>query len=222
MAATEDTVKHNKTLSKALSWLLRHHLDLVSEISKEPIDPSGFVDVEHVLQLPRFAGYTMAQVEQVVKLNDKQRFSLRSSPTTEGRLQIRANQGHTMKEIEPDLKKMEEPFAVETIVHGTYEKFWPSIEKTGLSRMKRNHIHFAKGLPGESGVISGMRHDCNVHIFVHMPTAIQAGFEFFQSANGVILCPGDENGRLPATLFAKVIRKKEPRKKKETKVKDQT
>ena len=35
-----------------------------------------------------------------------------------------------------------------------------------------------------------------------------AGFEFFQSANGVILCAGDENGRLPAELFAKVVHRK--------------
>ena len=40
--------------------------------------------------------------------------------------------------------------------------------------------------------------------FLHFP----AGFEFFQSANGVILCEGDENGRLPAELFAKVVHRK--------------
>ena len=34
--ATADE-KHNVRLSKALSWLLRHHLDLVSEITKQPI-----------------------------------------------------------------------------------------------------------------------------------------------------------------------------------------
>ena len=34
--ATSDE-KHNVRLSKALSWLLRHHLDLVSEITKQPI-----------------------------------------------------------------------------------------------------------------------------------------------------------------------------------------
>ena len=35
MATAEE--KHNVRLSKALSWLLRHHLDLVSEITKQPI-----------------------------------------------------------------------------------------------------------------------------------------------------------------------------------------
>ena len=35
-----------------------------------------------------------------------------------------------------------------------------------------------------------------------------AGFEFFESANGVILCPGDENGVLPSSLFAKVVHRK--------------
>ncbi len=60
-----------------------------------------------------------------------------------------------------------------TVVHGTYAKKLPAIEKSGLSRMARNHIHFAKGLPGQNQVISGMRQDCNVHIYVHVPTAIE-------------------------------------------------
>ena len=170
--------KHNVRLSKALSWLLRHNLHLVSEITKEPIDPSGYVDVEAVLRLPRFAGYSVSQVEKVVSINDKQRFSLRKSD--QGILQIRANQGHTIKEVEPDLKKLQEPFEVETVVHGSYEKNWPTIEQKGLSRMKRNHIHFAKGLPDQNGVISGMRPDCNLHIYVHLPTAIKGKFKIIE------------------------------------------
>ena len=57
---------------------------------------SGFVDVEAVLKLPRFSGYCEPQVKKVVELNDKQRFTLRKSPLS-GKLQIRANQGHTIK-----------------------------------------------------------------------------------------------------------------------------
>jgi len=34
---------------------------------------------------------------------------------------------------------------VKMVVHGTYEDCLPSILKSGLSRMKRNHIHFAQG-----------------------------------------------------------------------------
>ena len=40
---------------------------------------------------------------------------------------------------------------------GTYHACLPSILCTGLSKMARNHIHFAAGLPESDGVISGMR-----------------------------------------------------------------
>ena len=90
MASSNSDEKHNVRLSKSLSWLLRHNLHLVEAITKEPVDESGFVDVDDLLKLPRFAGYTVDQVKKVVELNDKQRFALRKTET--GHLQIRANQ----------------------------------------------------------------------------------------------------------------------------------
>ena len=41
-------------------------------------------------------------------------------------------------------------------VHGTYLKHLESIRKNGLNHMKRNHVHFARGLSASDGVISGM------------------------------------------------------------------
>jgi RNA:NAD 2'-phosphotransferase (TPT1/KptA family) len=35
------------------------------------------------------------------------------------------------------------------VVHGTYLNCWESIKKSGLNKMKRNHIHFAIGYPGD-------------------------------------------------------------------------
>jgi 2'-phosphotransferase len=51
-------------------------------------------------------------------------------------------------------------------VHGTYLKILESIEKIGLSCMKRNHVHFARCLSRENGVLSGMCGDCEVLIYL--------------------------------------------------------
>lgn len=56
----------------------------------------GFVFVEELLAHPQFRSYTLEDVERVVATNDKQRFKLRPHPE-DGRLQIRANQGHTVQ-----------------------------------------------------------------------------------------------------------------------------
>ena len=39
-------------------------------------------------------------------------------------------------------------------VHGTTRDAWQSIRTQGLSKMNRNHIHLAQGVPG-TGIISG-------------------------------------------------------------------
>lgn len=47
--------------------------------------------------------------------------------------------------------------------------------------MKRQHIHFSKGLPGESGVISGMRKSSQVLIYINAKKAMDGLiiFKFF-------------------------------------------
>lgn len=64
-----------------------------------------------------------------------------------------------------------------------------SSEKEGLSRMNRNHIHLAQGVPGDA-VISGMRNSAQVLIYINLPLALASGLKFFISANGVVLCEG--------------------------------
>jgi 2'-phosphotransferase len=74
------------------------------------------------------------------------------------------------------------------IIHGTNTSAWDLILKDpkGLSRMNRNHIHFATGLLGEDGVISGMRYSCTILIYLDLEKALKDGVTFFKSENGVV------------------------------------
>ena len=55
-----------------------------------------------------------------------------------------------------------------------------------------------------------MRWTCNLHIYIHLPTATKAGLEFYKATNGMILCPGDQNRRILPKNFAKVMIRGEP------------
>jgi 2'-phosphotransferase len=83
------------------------------------------------------------------------------------------------------------------VVHGTQRRHWASIKAGGLQRMGRTHVHCAKGMPGQAGVISGMRAACDVFIHVDLARALAdadadagggGGLAFFESENGVVLC----------------------------------
>ena len=110
------------------------------------------------------------------------------------------------------LAEITDPADAPCCIHGTYRKNLPSILSDGLSRMTRNHVHFAPGLPptaegadGKPGVISGMRSSCDVAIYLDVRAALQAGIKLFRSENGVLLSPGDADGRIPSVLFKKVV-----------------
>ena len=140
---------------------------------------------------------------------------------------IRANQGHSLKCLQSDqlltpLTKEELSQPSLSIIHGTTKKAWENhIRHEGLSRMKRNHIHFAPGLPPRSAAngkqdtrieeggatpISGMRSSSEIYIYVNGAKCAKDGILFYRSDNGVILTAGlNEEGMLPVEYFEKVV-----------------
>lgn len=185
-ARGNDNGKHNVKLSKLLSYTLRH--GAVKE--NLTMSSSGFVKISDILAHSKFQGFKLSDIEQVVAENDKQRFLIQEGDSG---LMIRANQGHSLDVPDLDMKRLglnELPVAV----HGTYERCVSSIKRTGLSKMGRQHIHMAVDIPGESGVISGMRGSCDYIVTLNISRAQEDGLVFFRSSNNVILCEGNADG----------------------------
>jgi 2'-phosphotransferase len=230
-------------LSKSLSWLLRHTAPSLGlhPTSDGYIPVNDILSLNH----PRFqngkvAKYTVEDVRRVVENNDKQRFRLEYKDLSSHDLQIeqptsrqpeqqaskvlciRAHQGHSYKDvIECDKlltalsnEELSDPNL--TIVHGTTRKAWEDhIRIEGLSRMKRNHIHFATGLPQDittddsqknTAPISGMRSTSQIYVYINGKKCAEDGIKFFRSDNGVILTAGEnEGGLLPVKYFKTVV-----------------
>ncbi|XP_029367647.1 tRNA 2'-phosphotransferase 1 [Echeneis naucrates] len=190
-------------LSKSISYALRHGANQMGL----QMGSDGFVFVEELLAHSQFCSYSLEDIERAVATNDKQRFKLCPHPE-DGRLQIRANQGHTVQVRDLELRPVlpGSPDCPAEAVHGSYLSKWRSIQQHGLSRMKRTHIHLASGLPGDQGVISGMRRDCDLAVFVDVPKALADGIEFFWSENGVLLTSGNAEGKLLPKYFSRALR----------------
>jgi 2'-phosphotransferase len=156
--------------------------------------------------------------------NSKQRFSMKPNPAlnpppgpkseSPSDWVIRANQGHS---IAVDSAALLTPISIEAgnvpdvVVHGTYFGVYQAIlDSGGLKRMNRNHIHFSTGLPGgKQGVISGMRNDAELLIYVDIKRSLADGGVWWISENGVVLMEGDENGVLATKYFKKVEGRKQ-------------
>lgn len=215
--------RHNQRLSKALSWALRHNAHNIGLTIRE----DGYVPVQEILNCRHSklasAKPTLEAIQDVVQDNDKQRFKLDHRPRhlyypkeneyvdkngdDDTILCIRANQGHSMSFIDPELLlrqlTADELRSTPCIVHGTYLDAWKTIQRRGLSKMTRTHVHFAKGLPDQEHVISGMRKSATVYIFVDAAQCAKDGVAFFESDNGVLLSDGLD-GVLPTRYFSHV------------------
>ncbi|NJR31200.1 RNA 2'-phosphotransferase [bacterium] len=130
---------------------------------------------------------------------------------------IRATQGHSIKNVTPSAYltpiSPDSPSSVpETVVHGTFYAAWDRILGSGgLKAMSRTHVHFATGpslqmvldsdkketlrnspalLGDTKAVISGMRSDAQILIYIDVRRALEMGVPFWVSENGVVLYRG--------------------------------
>lgn len=195
-------------ISKTMTLVLRHTaLDLGLQVR-----PDGFVPLQQLLacQAMRKLAATAEDVEQITRSSDKQRFEVKQG---QGEILVRAVQGHSMKAVldEDSLRRLRADDAnlPRECVHGTYRRHLNAILCQGLKaggkegQSHRNHVHFAPRAP-DGEVISGMRADCDVAIWLDLAAAIRSGIAFYMAKNEVILSPGVD-GVVPAEYFEKIL-----------------
>jgi len=220
-------------MSTTMTWALRHHGHEMGLTLRN----DGYTTVDEFIEVmkahrPKLT-YTVEIIRDIVEKCEKKRFNLIEE---DGILLVRANQGHSIKTVDEELlltpiTSIDELSArvkfkddIPIAVHGTKRFSWDNFIKTyGLSKMTRQHIHFATALPEDADgtekdtdthkCISGLREGSEVLIYLNIQATLDSGFKLYISSNGVILCPGFTGtgtgtvapGFINPTLFEKVI-----------------
>ncbi|GAB1856235.1 RNA 2'-phosphotransferase [Flavobacteriaceae bacterium MHTCC 0001] len=166
------TEQHKKQISKFLSLILRHQPEKIGL----RLDDNGWALVSDILETSKVK-FTFDELEEVVATNDKQRFSFNDDKT-----KIRANQGHSLKTVDLNLKTQRPP---QFLYHGTVAKFIPEIKLHGLKKMSRQHVHLSKDRDTATKV--GFRRGKPIILSIRALDMHNNGNDFYISDNGVWL-----------------------------------
>ena len=164
-----------KYQSKRLSWILRHGA------SQEGLtmDSAGWVSIQRLLQL---LNLEPQDLDRVIQENNKARFEVKGE-------NIRASQGHSLEQLPVTQEALEASWMVylpqnsDFIWHATQTNCLSSIQRDGILRGKRSHIHLAS--TKESKV--GKRNGAPILLQVSVKCLHSKGQEVFVSSNDVIL-----------------------------------
>lgn len=166
--------KHQKAISKFMSLVLRHKPQTIGITLNE----SGWVAVDELIEKTNAFGkrLTREELDIVVRENDKQRFQFSDDGT-----QIRASQGHSV-EVELGYESAIPP---ETLHHGTPTQFVSSIQRDGLTKQRRHHVHLHADETIATSV--GQRRGTPVLLHIDAKRMADAGYTFYVTHNEVWL-----------------------------------
>lgn len=158
-----------------ISLALRHH----PEAAGVTLDGEGYADVQALIRgvSKKFPGFSMDDLERIVRENNKQRYAFNGD-----RSKIRARQGHSVAGVDVGLQKCTPP---EVLFHGTAENVSGKIFREGILKMSRQYVHLSKDFSTAENV--GKRHGKPFVFLVRAGDMDRAGNEFFLSENGVWL-----------------------------------
>jgi len=161
-------------LSKFLSRHLRHRPAAIGLALGE----GGWVDVGELLAACAAHGVPLSrsQLDELVAGSDKQRFAFDAGGT-----RIRAQQGHSVA-VDLQLAPAVPP---PVLYHGTAPAALPAIQRAGLQKMNRHHVHLSSD--EETARRVGARRGRPVLLAVDAGALHAAGGVFYQSGNGVWL-----------------------------------
>jgi len=164
----------NETLSKYLSYILRHKPD---EIGLQ-LDSQGWADIAELLAKSSAHGRPIAldALVDVVENSSKKRLVLSND-----RARIRALQGHSIT-VELGLQPVPPP---ELLYHGTPLKYLSAILASGLERQARHHVHLSGTV--ESAWLVGRRRGKAAVLEIRAAEMHRDGFAFLRTENDVWL-----------------------------------
>jgi putative RNA 2'-phosphotransferase len=168
-----------KDLSRKSKWLalvLRHK----PEEAGIKLDRRGWAFVEELCD-PAKGYITVDELKEIVRTDDKGRYEI--SNGREGKLVVRAVQGHSKKDVEIE---MEEKAPPDLLYHGTKEDYVSPIRKGGLKPMSRQHVHLSPDLPTAQAV-ANRRKGTSVILEIDTKAMKADGVKFYLAKNGVWL-----------------------------------
>lgn len=158
-----------------MSLVLRHQPEIIGM----QLDPEGWLPIDEFIENANRHGnkLSLELLHEVVATCEKKRFSL-----SEDGLRIRANQGHSVPDVDLQLEPTAPP---NVLFHGTVAAFLDSIREKGLLKRARNHVHLSADVETANKV--GARRGKPIILNVLAHAMHQAGHKFYLSANGVWL-----------------------------------
>jgi len=157
-------------VGKKITYLLRHNPEDLM------MDKHGYVDVVSLLSK---VCITQSELDHIVDTNNKKRLAYNDDKTM-----LRATQGHSIK-VDVQLKEKRPP---RVLYHGTSPMNYDKIMKTGLSKMRRLHVHLSDSKDVAYDV--GKRYSkYKEPVILEIDTAkmYTDGYKFYLSDNGVWL-----------------------------------
>lgn len=169
------TPKQKTSLGRKLSLVLRHKPEVIGLT----LDENGWADVPELIRKMQGDGskLTRAGLVEIVETNDKRRYSF-----SEDQSRIRANQGHSLENVDLQLQPQVPPAE---LFHGTATRFLDSILEGGINRGSRQHVHLSTNK--DTAVQVGNRHGKVIILKIDAAAMVAGGYTFYLSANGVWL-----------------------------------